>query len=84
MYDAAEKYLRDVLRERFDSKRLPPITAWQAERGKLTIERSKLNRDYIALRNEVTEVDQIRRDVDDFFRAENRREQPHRAQGMEL
>ena len=84
MYDNAEKYLRDVLRERFDIKKLPPVTAWQAERDKLTAERSILNREYIVLRNEVTEVDQIRRDVDDFFRSENRREQPHRSQGMEL
>lgn len=84
MYDAAEKYLRDVLRERFDSKKLPPVTAWQTERNKLTVEKSKLNREYVVLRNEVTEVDQIRRDVDDFMHSENRRTQPQRSQGMEL
>ena len=66
LYDAAKKYLRDVLRERFDSKKLPPVTAWQTEREKLTAERSKLYRKYISLRNESTEADQIRRGVDDF------------------
>ena len=31
LFDTAEKYLRGVLQERFDPKKLPPISAWEKE-----------------------------------------------------
>ena len=35
-YEKAEKYLRDVLKGRFDPKKSPPVTMWKAEIAKLT------------------------------------------------
>jgi len=31
LYNAAEQYLKDVLQQHFDPKKLPPISKWQAE-----------------------------------------------------
>jgi len=39
LYESAERYLKDVLQERFDPKKLPPITKWTAEREKLTVDK---------------------------------------------
>ena len=30
---AVEKYLKGLLQERFDAKKLPPVAKWNAERG---------------------------------------------------
>jgi hypothetical protein len=42
MYDNAEKYLRDVLHERFYPKKLPPISMWEKELTAKTAERETL------------------------------------------
>jgi len=79
MYDKAEKYLRDVLQEHFDPKKLPPIKKWQAEIVKLTAERGKIEQRYYALREEVKEAEQIRKSVYSIVRQEQREQQPRRA-----
>ena len=84
MYEAAEKYLRGVLQERFDDKKLPPVTKWKAEVVRLTAERSKLNQRYYALKDEIKEAEQIRKSVYSIVNAERREQQPRRAQDMEL
>ena len=84
MYEKAEQYLKGVLQAHFDPKKLPPVSKWQAERDKLTAERSKLNQRYTALKDEVKEAEQIRKSVNDIMREENRREQPTRKHDMEL
>ena len=83
LYESAERYLRDVLQERFDPKKLPPITKWKEERAKLIVDKQSLTRDYYALKSEVAEAEKIRRGVHDIMRAERRREQPRRARDME-
>jgi hypothetical protein len=83
MYDKAEKYLRDVLQEHFDPKKLPPIKKWQAEIQKLTAERGKINQRYYALRDEVKEAEQIRKSVYSIMRQEQREQQPRRAHDID-
>ena len=80
---AAERYLRDVLQDRFDPKKSPPITKWKAEHDKLTLERRKLNQQYVSLKDEVKEVEQIRKRVYDIMRQEARRDEPQRTKGMD-
>ena len=50
---------------------------------KLTAERKKLSRRYSALRDEVKEVEQIRKGVYSILREENRKEQPAHKQDLE-
>ena len=83
MYENAEKYLKNVLQEHFDPKKLPPVTKWKVERDKLTAERSKLNQRYAALKAEVKEAEQIRCSVYSIVRQEQRERQPRRAQDIE-
>ena len=71
MYEAAEKYLHDVLRERFDPKKLPPITKWQTERDKLTAEKKRLDMEYSKLWTETAAVEKIKRNIDDILNEEN-------------
>ena len=54
----------------------------QAEYAKLTAERETLNRQYLALKGEVKEAEQIRRSVYNILRQEQREQQPRRAQDM--
>jgi hypothetical protein len=66
----AERYLKDVLQERFDPKKLPPITKWREELSAKTTERAALNREYLALKDETRKVEQIRRSVGEIMRSE--------------
>ena len=79
MYNKAEKYLRDVLQEHFDPKKLPPIKKWQAEVKKLTAKRGEVEQKYYDLRDEVKEAEQIRKSVYSIVRQEQRERQPRRA-----
>ena len=83
MYESAEKHLRDVLQGRFDPKKLPPISKWQAEKTKLTAERKLIEADYSKLRDEVKEAEQIRSSIYSVVRAEQQRTQPQRAQDID-
>jgi len=83
LYESAERYLKGVLQERFDPKKLPPVTKWKAEREKLSAEKNKLNQQYVALKGEVKEVEQIRKEVYGIMRQEVRRTEPQRSRGMD-
>ena len=83
MYESAEKYLRDVLQGRFDPKKSPPVSMWQAEKTKLTAERKLVEADYGKLKNDVTEAEQIRKTIYSVVRAEQQRTQPRRAQDID-
>jgi len=61
-----------------------PLKAWKAERVKLTADRGILNLEYISLKDEVKEAEQIRRGVNNIIQLETRERQPRRAQEMEL
>jgi len=67
LFDAADKYLRGVLQEKFDPKKLPPIKAWKQELGGKMSEKAVLDREYTALKEETQKVEQIRRSVGEIL-----------------
>ena len=73
-YEAAERYLNAVM----NGKTGIPLKAWKAERDKLNGEKKLLTQQYYTLKDEVKEVEQIRRNVYSILREENGREQPIR------
>jgi len=74
-----------VLQEHFDPKKLPPIAKWKAEIEKLTAERSGLNQQYNALKDEVKEAEQIRKSIYSIMRQEQREQHTiTKKRGMEL
>ena len=83
MYENAERYLREVLQGRFDPKKLPPITAWTEERGKLNAEQKQLSREYHKLKDEVKKVEQVRKGVYEIVREEHHRPQPQKSHGLD-
>ena len=70
LFDAADRYLRGVLQERFDPKKLPPIVAWKQELGGKMSEKAVLDREYAALKEETQKVEQIRRSVGEILRGD--------------
>ena len=78
-YEAAARYLDGVM----NGRTTLPTKAWKAERDKLRAERQQLSHRYDKLKNEVKEVEQIRRNVYSIVKEENGREQPTRKQDME-
>ena len=75
--------MKDVLQERFDNNKLPPITKWKAEREKLTTDLFRLNGEYLQLRADTTAVEKIRRSVDDILREGTKTPQRTKARGMD-
>jgi len=84
MYDNAEKYLRDVLQEHFDIKKLPPITKWQAEREKLTVKKKGLDVEYSKLRTDTATVEKIKRNIDDILNEGTGTPQRTKKHGIDL
>jgi hypothetical protein len=52
----------------YDPKQLPPITKWNAERKELTAEKSKLYQEYAQLKEEIREVEIIRKSAEEIAR----------------
>ena len=73
MYENAERYLLDVLQERFDINKLPPISKWSEELKTKTVERQSLTHEYALLIKEVDEVYKIQRNVRDILEDERQR-----------
>lgn len=80
LFTAAQKYLKGVM----NGKTTLPTKAWNTEYAKLIDEQKRLNQRYVALKKEVKEAEQIRSSVYSIMRQEQREQQPHRAQDMEL
>jgi len=80
LFTAAGNYLKGVM----NGKTTLPTRAWKAERVKLIADRNRLNQEYVSLKNEVKEVEVIKRNVYDIMRQEQREQQSSRAQDMEL
>ncbi len=80
LYEAVNRYLKGMMNRHTSL----PIKAWKAERDTPTAKRKRLNQEYVFLKEEVREVEIIRRNVYDIMRVEARREQPKRTQDMEL
>jgi RNA polymerase-interacting CarD/CdnL/TRCF family regulator len=68
MYENAERYLKGVLQARFDIKKLPPLTKWKAERERLTTEKGILRGEYSRLKDEIKEVEVIRKTAEQIAR----------------
>lgn len=77
LFTAAHSYLKGVL----NGKTTLPAKAWKTERDKLTAERKILNQQYLSLKDEVKQAEQIRKSVYSILRQE---QQMHRAMGIEL
>ena len=58
-----------------------PTKAWKTEYAELTDKRKTLNHRYAALKDEVREAEQIRKNVYSILRQEQREQQTHRAAG---
>ena len=79
-FTAAKDYLKDVM----NGKTTLPTKTWKTEYAKLTAEQKNLNQKYLALKGEVKEAEQIRKNVYGILRQEQREQQPHRAHETEL
>jgi peptidoglycan hydrolase CwlO-like protein len=80
LYKAAERYLKGVLNGRTSI----PIKDWKAEREKLTAEKQNLRREYERLKNEVREVEIIRKTAEQIARATEPQQQRTRTWEMEI
>jgi ATP-dependent exoDNAse (exonuclease V) alpha subunit len=61
MYDAAAKYLKDVLQKRFDSAKLPPIRKWRDERETCRQELGGISTEYSVYKRDVESAEAIKR-----------------------
>ena len=84
LYDAADKYMQNVMQDRYDSKKLPPITKWQEELANKTAMRDSLYQDYYTLKNETAKIEKIKRSVTEIMELEKADKMPQKSQKMEL
>ena len=84
LYEAAERYLKDVMQDHFDPKKLPPISKWEAESNKLKFERQELSRWYFTLKEDVKEVERIQRSINNILREKTGRHQPTHKHELDL
>jgi hypothetical protein len=81
LFETAERYIKGVM----NGKPGLPVKAWKAERAKLTSDYNALYQDYQKLKEEVRQVEIIRRNVENIMREELRERQPReRAHGLEI
>lgn len=80
LFTAANTYLKGVM----NGKTTLPTKAWKAEYDELTDKRKILNQRYVALKDEVREAEQIRKNVYSILRQEQRAQQTYRTQDKEL
>jgi hypothetical protein len=83
LFEAAERYLKGVLQSHYDPKKLPPLTKWKEERAAKVSEGRKLQQEYTALKNEIREVEIIRKAAENIAR-QIEPQQKKRAREMEL
>jgi hypothetical protein len=76
LFDAAERYLEKVLQNRYDPKKLPPLTAWKREQTEKTAERAALYQEYHKLKEERQRVEEIKRAARRIFSVEPQTERP--------
>ena len=84
LFAAADKYLRGVLQERFDPKKLPPITMWREELTAKTAEQKAMHREYQVLKSETQKVEQIRRSVAEIMQVDSPERTARKSQDAEL
>ena len=77
LFTAANTYVKNVM----NGRTALPTKAWKTEYADLTNKRQILNQRYVALKGEVKEAEQIRKNVYGILRQEK---QQHKAKDMEL
>jgi hypothetical protein len=82
LYNATEKYLRGVLQERFDPKKLPPIDKWKEELTEKTSTKASLYREYYALQSETAKVEKFQRSVKEILHSETSEQTDVRPRGI--
>jgi hypothetical protein len=82
LHAAAVRYFQELQR---GHDHLPNPSTWEDERAKLEGEKKSLYQQYYTLKDEVKQVEIIRRHVEDMIREESREREPRqRSQGLEL
>ena len=71
-FETATQYLKDVLQDRFDPKKLPSITKWKAEQAELLSQQSTLNDEYKQVKSDVNEISKIRSNAYSILGVERR------------
>jgi hypothetical protein len=84
MFKNAEEYLRDVLQDRYDPKKNPPISMWQEQRAAKIAERTALTLEYKKLKDETQKVEQIKRSVADILHSDTPERTQRKSQGVEI
>jgi len=86
LFDAAEKYLRGVLQERFDPKIRPPITMWKNQLAEKISESKALTREYNTLKDETYKIEQIRASVKTILHNDTPQPErtPQKSRGAEI
>jgi hypothetical protein len=80
LFEAAQEYLLKVM----NGHTTLPVKAWRAERARLADGLQKLNQAYVKLKEEVHEVEQIRRGVENIMRTEMQATREKNARRVEI
>ena len=83
MFESADKYLREVLQERFDPNKLPPISKWQEELTAKLAVKDSLYRDYNKLKSETHNVEKIRASVKSILHSDSPKQITTKLQSVE-
>ena len=76
--------MQSVMQDRYDSKKLPPITKWQEELATKTAYRDSLYQDYYTLKNENAIVEKIKRSVTEIMASEKAEKFSQKSKSVEL
>jgi hypothetical protein len=81
LFESADKYLKEHLNGKVKT---PPLKKWKAEREEKTADKERLYKGYYALKEEVKEVEQIKKSVYEILRREEPQKQHRKSHNMEL
>jgi len=84
LYDASEKYLRDVLQKRFDINKQPPIKTWRMERDICARELGGINTEYDIYKNDVENAEVIKRFAVNLMLPDDEAEERKKIKTMEV
>ena len=83
LYEADDKYLREVMQGHFDPKKSPPVKKWIAERDSKTADKKRFDIQYRELWNGTATVEKIKRSIDDILNEGTGERHRKRTQNME-
>jgi ATP-dependent exoDNAse (exonuclease V) alpha subunit len=84
LFKTADKYLRGIMQDRFDPKKLPPISKWEKELAAKEVDKARLYQGYVKLKDETKKVEQIQRSVKEILHTETQERTRQKSRGMEL